>query len=62
VDAFPDLPRLSDADLKALIEEKVARERDVSRRRRLLHGQLDLLRAERLARLKERLADAPGLA
>ena len=32
VEAFPDLVALSDADLKALTEEKMADERDVSRR------------------------------
>jgi hypothetical protein len=54
VEAFPDLAALSDADLKALTEEKMAEERDVSRRRRELHGRIDLLRAEHTRRLKER--------
>jgi hypothetical protein len=54
VEAFPDLAALSDADLKALTEEKMADERDVSRRRRELHGRIDLLRAEHTRRLKER--------
>ena len=36
MEAFPDLAALSDADLKALTEEKMADERDVSRRRREL--------------------------
>jgi hypothetical protein len=57
VDVFPDLPALSDPELKTLIERKIEEERDVSRRRRLLHGQLDLLRAERVARLRERYGD-----
>ena len=54
VEAFPDLAALSDADLKALTEEKMADERDVSRRRRELHGRIDLLRTEHTRRLKER--------
>jgi hypothetical protein len=54
VEAFPDLAALSDADLKALTEEKMADERDVSRRRRQLHGRIDLLRSEHTRRLKER--------
>ena len=54
MEAFPDLAALSDADLKALTEEKMADERDVSRRRRELHGRIDLLRAEHTRRLKER--------
>jgi hypothetical protein len=54
VEAFPDLAALSDADLKALTEEKMADERDVSRLRRQLHVRIDLLRAEHTRRLKER--------
>jgi hypothetical protein len=54
VEAFPDLAALSDADLKALTEEKMADERDVSRLRRELHARIDLLRAEHTRRLKER--------
>jgi F0F1-type ATP synthase epsilon subunit len=54
VEAFPDLVALSDADLKALTEEKMADERDVSRRRRELHGRIDVLRSEHTRRLKER--------
>lgn len=54
MEAFPDLVVLSDADLKALTEEKMAEERDVSRRRRQLHGRIDLLRVDHTRRIKER--------
>ncbi len=54
MEAFPDLVALSDADLKALTEEKMADERDVSRRRRELHGRIDVLRTEHTRRLKAR--------
>jgi hypothetical protein len=54
VEAFPDLVALSDADLKALTQEKMAEERDVSRRRRQLHGRIDLLRSEHTLRIKAR--------
>ncbi|MDX6541221.1 MAG: hypothetical protein QOI71_2831 [Gaiellales bacterium] len=54
MEAFPDLVALSDADLKALTEEKMADERDVSRRRRELHGRIDVLRDEHTRRLKAR--------
>ncbi len=50
--ALPDLATLSDEDLKALIEELTAEENEVSYRRRLLQGRIDILRAERTARLK----------
>lgn len=63
MDAFPDLDSLSDPQLKDLIERKVEEERDVSMQRRIVHGQLDLLRRERVERLKERYGedfDVPG--
>ena len=57
MEAFPDPSSLSDADLKALIEQKTTEERDVSYRRRILHGQIDLLRAVLVDRLKQRRED-----
>jgi len=54
VDLFPDTTTLSDDDLKALIEQKTVEEREVSYRRRILHGQIDLLRQELVNRLKAR--------
>ena len=50
--ALPDLAKLSDDDLKALIEKLEVEENDVSYQRRLLQGRIDILRAERTARLK----------
>ena len=50
--ALPDLATLSDDDLKTLIEELEVEENEVSYRRRLLQGRIDILRAERTARLK----------
>jgi RsiG-like len=47
-----DLVSLSDAELKALINELVAEEREISRRRRILHGKIDILRAELVLRLQ----------
>jgi len=52
VESLPDLATLSDDDLKALIEKLEAEEDEVSYRRRLLQGRIDILRAERTARLK----------
>lgn len=52
VEPLPDLGTLSDADLKSLIEELEREENEVSYRRRLLQGRIDILRAERTARLK----------
>jgi RsiG-like len=53
VEAFPDLASLSDDDLKQLIDELTREEQEVSYRRRILHGKIDLLRAELQARLRE---------
>jgi hypothetical protein len=50
---FPDLATLSDAELRQLIRDLVEEEREVSYRRRLLHGRIDILRAELVARLQK---------
>jgi hypothetical protein len=52
VEPLPDLGSLSDDDLKTLIERLQVEENDVSYRRRLLQGRIDILRAERTARIK----------
>ena len=52
MDLLPDLATLSDPELKTLIEELQGEEREVSYRRRLLHGKIDILRAELVARLQ----------
>jgi hypothetical protein len=52
-DAFPDLASLPDEELKALIERYQHEEREVSFRRRMLHGYIDMLRTELVARLRE---------
>jgi hypothetical protein len=52
MDPFPDLATLSDEDLKKLIEELTEEEQEVSYRRRILHGKIDMLRVELVARLK----------
>jgi len=54
MEALPDLASLSDSDLKALIRELEAEENEISYRRRLLHGKLDILRAELVARLQKK--------
>ena len=51
---LPDLATLSDDDLKSLIDKLTQEENEVSFRRRLLQGRIDILRAERTVRLKGR--------
>jgi predicted dehydrogenase len=53
---LPDLATLSDVDLTKLIDELTLEEPDISNRRRLLHGKIDILRAE----LYDRLANGEG--
>ena len=52
MEPLPDLGALSDDELKGLIDELEAMEREVSYQRRLLHGKIDILRAELVARLQ----------
>ena len=54
MDVLPDFTTISDDDLKALIERYVHEEEEVSYRRRLLHGKIDILRAELVDRIKRR--------
>ena len=50
--AFAAPGSLSDAELRDLIDRFAARERAVSYERRMLHGRMDLLRAELVVRLR----------
>jgi hypothetical protein len=53
LEPLPDLQSLSDADLRKLIRDLVEEEKEVSYRRRLLHGKIDILRAELVIRLQK---------
>ena len=53
-DTFPDIGSIDDEQLRALIGELADQERELSYRRRLLHGRIDILRAELVNRLKDR--------
>ena len=52
MEPLPELGSLTDDQLKQLIEGLEQEEREVSYRRRLLHGKIDILRAELVVRLK----------
>jgi hypothetical protein len=52
VEILPDLGALSDEELKQLKLDLEATEHEVSYQRRVLHGQIDILRAEIVARLQ----------
>jgi hypothetical protein len=51
-ETFPDIGSMSNQELKDLIGELTEEEREVSYRRRLLHGKIDILRAELVSRLR----------
>ena len=53
MEPLPDLGALSDDALKSLIDDLEEQEREVSYQRRLLHGKIDILRAELVARLQK---------
>jgi len=54
METFPDLGSLNDQELKDLIKELTDEETEVSYRRRILHGRIDILRAELVNRLRRK--------
>jgi hypothetical protein len=56
LEPLPDFATLSDDDLRAMIHELEKEEDDISFRRRVLHGRIDILRAELVARLREQVS------
>ena len=60
MEPLPDLAALSDEELKSLIDDLQHEEQEVSYRRRLLHGQIDILRAELVSRLQQQEGAGEG--
>ena len=56
-ETFPDLGALDEDELKQLIADLTEEEHEVSYRRRILHGKIDILRAELVNRLRKRHTD-----
>ena len=61
VEPFPNLASMSDDDLKAEIEKLMEEEQEVSYRRRILHGKIDILRAELVNRLRKKHAEGESV-
>ena len=61
MEPLPDLATLSDEDLKELIDELTHDEQEVSFQRRILHGKIDILRAELVNRLRKKHEGGEGL-
>lgn len=60
-DTFPDLGSLSDVELKDLIDELTKEENEISYKRRVLHGKIDILRAELVNRLRQKRESGDSL-
>jgi hypothetical protein len=60
-DTFPDLGALSDEELKELIDDLTREENEISYRRRVLHGKIDILRAELVNRLRHKREEGGSL-
>jgi anti-sigma-K factor RsiG len=54
MDTFPDLGSLQDHELKDLIQQLTEEELEISYKRRILHGKIDILRAELVNRLRKK--------
>ena len=61
MDTFPDLGALSDEELKEMIQDLSEEEQEVSYRRRILHGKIDILRAELVNRLRKKHAEGESV-
>lgn len=60
-DTFPDLSSLSDEELKDLIDKLTEEENEISYKRRVLHGKIDILRAELVNRLRQKRESGDSL-
>jgi hypothetical protein len=60
-ESFPDIGSMSDEELKEMIDNLTAEEQEVSYRRRILHGQIDILRAELVNRLRDNRPETSAL-
>jgi hypothetical protein len=60
-DRLINIQTYSDAELKALAQQLSDEEREVSKRRRLLHGEIDIVRAEMVRRLRDKHGAGQGV-
>jgi len=60
VEPLPDLTTLADDALRSLIADLKKEEDELSYKRRLLHGKIDILRAELVARLQKSVEGGDG--
>ena len=60
MEPLADLTTLSDDELRSLIADLKKEEDELSYKRRLLHGKIDILRAELVARLQKSVKGGEG--
>jgi RsiG-like len=60
-DTFPDLGSLNDEELKDVIDKLTTEENEISYKRRVLHGKIDILRAELVNRLRHKRESGDSL-
>ncbi len=60
MEPLADLTTLSDDELRSLIADLKKEEDELSYKRRLLHGKIDILRAELVARLQKSVESGEG--
>jgi hypothetical protein len=53
-DTFPDIGAMDDQELREVIDELTKEEQQISYKRRILHGKIDILRAELVNRLRQK--------
>ncbi|MCL4309684.1 MAG: RsiG family protein [Thermoleophilia bacterium] len=58
---LPELSSMTDQDLKTMIRELAAKEQELSFQRRILHGKIDILRAELVQRLSKKRGKGESL-
>jgi len=60
-DRLINIQSYDDQQLKELADRLAGEERDISRRRRVLHGEIDIVRAEMVRRLRDKHQSGRGL-
>ena len=60
-ETFPDIGAMNDQELKEMIDQLTRDEESVSYQRRMLHGKIDILRAELVNRLRTNREDGDAL-
>jgi len=60
-DRLINIQSYSDAEIKALAQQLSDEEREISKHRRLLHGEIDIVRAEMVRRLRDKHGSGQGI-